>query len=484
MQTRRTQGRPGGSPLTRTMSHDREARAAGLGVAAALRLFTRIAIVLAVLAAAQGATRLAEAEPTTVRLIVGLAPEAGAGALTLQHASLGADQVRALDGSRLVIIDAPKVASPAATYRAHPNVAFVELDRPVYLIGDARLAPRAASSSWAGWPAASTLGLSLSRAENAVLQVPFPNDPFFDRQWHHQVIGSVEAWSYGRADGVVVAIIDTGVECDHPDLKGICRDGYDYYNDDPDPADGHGHGTFAAGLVGAIPDNGIGVAGLGWGAWLMPLKAIGDGGQGRLSGVVSAIEHAADNGADIINMSFGTGEHSPALQSALRYAASRGVLLAAPGGNGGDGPVYPAAYSEVVGVAGTYPDDGHPPFTTGDHLEVAAPAWDIVSTAPTSAGSYARSSGTSQAVPLVSGLAALLVGKHPEWTVEEVRLWMSFTAIDLGEPGWDEEYGWGRIDAGRAMDPTQLPTPHSPTPTPVVRPEGHLLYIPRLAQNH
>jgi subtilisin family serine protease len=309
------------------------------------------------------------------------------------------------------------------------------------------------------------------------ISATIPDDPLFEQQWHHFAIGSDIAWDHGRADGVVIAIIDTGVDCTHPDLAGVCVEGFDFYNDDSDPTDDHQHGTIEAGVAAAVTNNGKGVSGLAWGAKIMPLKVMSASGQGSISAVVGAIVYAADSGADIISLSLGTPEDRPALRQAIAYAADSGVLIAAAGGNGGPGPIYPAAYPGAIGVAGVNQSDGHPGFTTGSHLEVAAPGWEILSTTLVSKGSYGRFSGTSEATPLVAGLSALLMAQNPDWDAEAVRSRMITTAIDLGDPGWDQYFGWGRIDAGRAMDPAVLPDPDAPNPGGA----GKALFLPWLS---
>ncbi|MCB0215118.1 MAG: S8 family serine peptidase, partial [Chloroflexi bacterium] len=402
------------------------------------------------------APSLAEAAPG--RILIGLAPGADFGALEPLHRALGARLVRTLPGSRIAIVDAPRPDLARARYAAHPSSAWAERDQPVWLPGRSPAERQAADpSSVAGSapsPGAVLQLATLSRrslrparpSRPAGRDATYPNDPLFDLQWHHETIGSATAWDFGRAHEVTIAIVDTGVECDHPDLAGACVEGYDYYNDDPDPRDDNQHGTIEAGVAAAVTDNALGVAGLAWGARIMPLKAMSASGQGSFSAIVSSIEHAADHGAQVISLSLGAQQGSEALQAAVAYAAGRGVFLAAAGGNGGQGPHYPAAYPEVVGVAGTKPDDSHPPFTTGPHIEIAAPGWDIQTTTLTTEGGYARHHGTSEATPLVAALAALLIEQHPDWSVAQIRQRIIDSAVDLGQPGWDEVFGWGRID--------------------------------------
>ena len=206
---------------------------------------------------------------------------------------------------------------------------------------------------------------------------------------------------------------------------------------DDDPSDDNRHGTIEGGVAAAIPDNGVGVAGLAWGAKLMPLKVTNSTGRGDLVAIASAIEHAADNGAQVINMSLGTRSPVDSLQAAVEYAAEKGLVIVASGGNSDrNDPNYPAAYPEVIGVGGAKQDDSHPPFNRGKHIEVVAPGWDITTTDIDSG--YTSEHGTSEAAPLVAGLAALLIAQDESRTAAEVRQRIIDTATDLGPSGYDE----------------------------------------------
>ncbi len=443
-------------------------------------------ILLPLVAAGPASARVsgdpAHVDPT--RILIGLAADADFGDLAPLHAELGARLVRELPGTRIAIVDAPRPADALARYAEHPASRWAERDQIVWISGLGPDAEAAGPSMRARLVAAAAIALpglnsaardrdrdTFGRAEAPAgphrAQATHPDDPLYPDQWHHEKIGSAIAWDFGRAHEVTIAIIDTGVECDHPDLVGSCVAGYDYVNDDPDPDDDNQHGTIEAGVAAALTDNALGVAGLAWGAKIMPLKAMSGNGSGGIAAIASSIEHAAEHGAQVINMSLGSESGSQAMADAVAFAAQRGVFMAAAGGNGGTGLRFPAAYPEVVGVAGTREDDSHPPFTTGDHLEVAAPGWDIQTLTLTSEGSYARHHGTSEATPLVAALAALLIEQHPEWSVDQVRRRIIETSVDLGDPGWDQEFGWGRIDAGRALDPDFTP---EPTPLPSATP--------------
>jgi len=281
-----------------------------------------------------------------------------------------------------------------------------------------------------------------------------PNDPRWPEQWNMRIISAPWAWEMSEETlPIIIAIIDTGIDLDHPDLAGKLVAGYDFVNDDPTPDDDHGHGTHVAGIAGATANNGIGVAGVSWGGRLMPLKVLDASGEGYYSDVISGISYAIAQGARVLNLSLG-GPSSSALEYAVNYAYGAGVLVVAAAGNcnpGGDPSVlYPAAYANVMGVAATTSSDQWASFSCyGPEMDIAAPGASIYST-DRGAG-YSYRSGTSMATPHVAGLAALLWGTYPSLTRDQVRSIMEQTADDVNGGGWDWNLGWGRINAGRAV---------------------------------
>lgn len=295
-----------------------------------------------------------------------------------------------------------------------------------------------------------------------------PNDPLYHHQWPLQKMRAVQGWRVesGKGAGVVVAVVDTGVDYSHPDLQNRMVAGFDFVNADDDPADDHGHGTHVAGIVAAEPDNGKGIAGVSWGASIMPLKVCPpEGGCGSFE-VAAAIAYAVQGGAKVVNLSLaGAGGGCPTeFQLAAALAGARDVLLVAGAGNSaGDGnPVmYPAACEGFVGVGATAPDDRWAPFSEhGEYVDLTAPGVAVPSTLPpglntmtdsSSTPGYGPADGTSMAAPHVAGLAALLFAAHPEWTPLEVEERMEKTAVDLGDKGRDDFFGAGRISIGRAL---------------------------------
>jgi subtilisin family serine protease len=302
-----------------------------------------------------------------------------------------------------------------------------------------------------------------------------PNDAYYGILWAPPKINAPQAWQITTGTpSVVIAIADTGVDLDHPDLasqlwvnggevpdNGLDDDGngfvddihgYDFWDDDPDPDDEHyeSHGTHVAGIAAAATNNEIGVAALGWDSALMPLKTQNADGIGTTNELAEAVVYAADNGASVVNISVGLELTlcPSALQAAINHADAQGVLVVAAVGNQDEDPnkdFYPAACEDVLGVAATTSWDARIGTDYGAYVDVSAPGHDIYSTLR--GGTYGYKSGTSMASPLVSGLAALLYARFPHYDDEEVAWAILSHVVDLGDPGKDGHYGWGRVNA-------------------------------------
>lgn len=292
-----------------------------------------------------------------------------------------------------------------------------------------------------------------------------PNDSYYiTDQYGPQRMQADLAWDHMRGDtNVVLAILDTGVEAGHPDLAPNLTPGYDFINDDSDPADDDGHGTHVAGIAGAIADNGTGIAGIGFSVGIMPVKVLNRRGEGAYSDIAAGMVYAADNGARVINMSLSGSADSATLSDAVDYAWSQGVLLVAAAGNANsDAPEYPAAYPLVMAVSATDSNDNRAGFSNfGSNICVAAPGVDIFSTGYHPSPqfvSYATYSGTSQSSPHVAGLAALLLARNSALSNVELREAIEASADDLGAPGWDPYYGYGRVNAFQALLRISPPT--------------------------
>jgi subtilisin family serine protease len=279
-----------------------------------------------------------------------------------------------------------------------------------------------------------------------------PNDPEWINQWGPRKIQANLAWNRQRNNStVLVAVIDTGIKYDHPDLAANYAPlGYDWVNNDPYPMDDHGHGTHCAGIIAATINNSVGIAGLAQ-VKVMAEKALTREGWGYDDNLANAIIHAVDHGAKIISCSWGSSEDSQLIRDAIRYATSAGALVIAAAGNSGTNTKhYPAAYPEVIAVTATDENDNLASFSTyGDWVDLAAPGTSIYSTYLWN--TYVSLSGTSMACPHVAGVAALVWSRYPEMTNEQVRSQLFYTADDLGSDGFDIHYGHGRVNARKAV---------------------------------
>ncbi len=285
----------------------------------------------------------------------------------------------------------------------------------------------------------------------------FTNDPYWKYQWGHESIKVDSAWLIETGDtGIKVAVIDNGVDYEHPDLKSAfgSQKGYDFYENDNDPMptkvglDNH-HGTHCAGIIGATINNEIGIAGL---AKIRILAVrVGEGSDLLADRAADGICWAADNGAKVINMSFGTDQPVAIIKTACNYAYAKGCVLVAAAGNAGDSVVnYPAAYPKVIAVGALAEGDTLASFSNyGDSLELVAPGDYIISLGYDS--SYWYMSGTSQAAPYVCGVIALMLSHNPNLSVETIRDILHEEAVDLGVAGYDKKYGYGKVHAYRSV---------------------------------
>jgi len=327
-----------------------------------------------------------------------------------------------------------------------------------------------------------------------------PNDTGYPFQWHYPLIDLPAAWDTTTGNSqVVVAVVDTGILSRHPDLTGQWVDGYDFVSSaersrdgdgiDPDPEDpGDGdsatnsfHGTHVSGTVAAAGDNGIGVAGVAYGARIMPLRALGAGGAGTTYDVDQAVRFAAglpnDSGqlptrpADIINLSLGGAPFSQSSQALYRQVRAAGVVMVASAGNEASAtPSYPAAYDGVISVAAVDAQRQRTSYSnTGGAIDLAAPGGDsgvdlngdgypdgVLSTGGLGSGGnfgYTFLSGTSMAAPHVAGVLALMKSVNPDLSPADIDALIVRGDIsdDLGAPGRDDQYGHGLVNAQRAV---------------------------------
>jgi subtilisin family serine protease len=287
-----------------------------------------------------------------------------------------------------------------------------------------------------------------------------PNDSAYaGYQYAPQLIGLPAAWDLTRGlASVKVAVVDTGINGQHEDFASSqVLAGYDEVAHTAIAAaarsDDNGHGTHVAGIIGAVGDNGKGIAGAAWNTGLIPVKVFDATGNGTTANIIAGFVWAADNGAAIINYSGGGWLYSSAFADAVAYAISRGVTVVTAMGNEGVAlPKYPAAYPGVIAVASTNGRDQLSGFSTqGDHCSVAAPGETILSLSGSKNSGYVYMSGTSMATPYAAGVAALLKARTPSLTPAQIRSILEDSAVDLGTAGFDPEFGYGRIDAASAL---------------------------------
>lgn len=354
-----------------------------------------------------------------------------------------------------------------------------------------------------------------------------PDDPFFSFQWHLPMIQIEEAWDISQGTGVTVAVLDTGIAYEEFSIYGQAPDladtsfvsPRDFVNGDSHANDDNGHGTHVAGTIAQNTNNGIGVAGVAFGATIMPVKVMDVDGIGTAADVADGVLWAVNNGADVINLSLGGPDISRAERQAFQVAEAFGVVVVAAAGNGDEQGVgepvllYPAALPSVISVGAVGYDETRASYSNyglgedGTILDLMAPGGDFVDLnedtfvdgvlqntylhfcgAPSDPPDftnflYCFSIGTSMAAAHVTGVAALLLSADPSLTPNQVREVLTCSALDLGPPGVDMEYGSGLVQAFDALldsdgdgvvdclDTTSTPTP-TPTPTPVAATSG------------
>lgn len=335
---------------------------------------------------------------------------------------------------------------------ADPSVAFAEPNWLVFAAQD--------------WVEAFDEGAATAEPE-----VPYSvNDPLYaDEQWYLQRINASHAWALiyntdlfsGPLIEVQVAIVDSGIDVNHPEFRTHLLDGKNYVTPGTPPDDDFGHGTHVAGLLGAVFNNSRGIAGVAPKVRIDPRKALNSGGGGTIANVSQAIRDAADAGADIINLSLEAGAPNAVMEAAVQYAASKGSLLIAASGNSGITTVsWPAHYDEVMAIAATTYNDTHANYSnSGPEVDIAAPGGtdiqSMISTWPgevfckstgkvPSQSDYCTSQGTSMAAAVASGAAAMLKSLRPSLTAAEIRQILRDTAQPLNEPV--NYVGRGRLD--------------------------------------
>jgi serine protease len=302
------------------------------------------------------------------------------------------------------------------------------------------------------------------------------NDTYYSQQWAFQETSYQAAWTSTTGTGAVVAVVDTGVQADHLDLKGQVKTGRQFLGNSSNEgkkycgSDPYGHGTHVAGIVAAKANNHRGVAGMAPGAKILPVRVLDANGIGSASNVAKGIVWAADHGADVINLSLGGASMSQAQKIAIDNARLNGVVVVAAAGNDGNptdpGPdpfLYPAAYAPTIAVASVYQVTpgtvGLSGFSTvAPYVDISAPGGGIKSTitfVDTNGHVYQRGygtmSGTSMATPHVSAAAALIKALYPNCSPDHVATALMNSAIDLGSAGVDSFFGAGLVNPSGAL---------------------------------
>ena len=389
-------------------------------------------------------------------IIVKFESHASEQAIAALNASQAVQQLEAIPALGLRVLRVPAgadVAQVARRYAQNANVAFAEVN--------ALVAPEVV-----------------------------PNDPYFSGQWHLSKIEAPAAWDSARAAGVLVGVCDTGVFGAHPDLAPILRGdlGWNAVSNSSDWSPVAGHGTLVSGAVAAATNNVTGVAGVGWGANVIPVRISNTtDGNAYISDAAKCIQYSADKGARVINLSYRMASFS-SIDSAAAYARQRGAVTLVAAGNDGVNPGWPE-FANFLAVGATTSMDTKASYSNyGAYVDIAAPGSNIQTTYVS--GGYGGASGTSLASPVAAGVVALIFGANPGLSAAQAESVLRDSADDLGAAGEDPEFGSGRVNARKAValargssapaptatstnTPTATPTASTtaaPSPTPTLAP--------------
>lgn len=289
------------------------------------------------------------------------------------------------------------------------------------------------------------------------------NDPNYWSQWHLTKIQALDAWATAMGNGATIAILDTGVDSTHPDLMANIVPGWNVYSNNSDTSDVYGHGTSVAGTAAAIINNGIGGIGVSPQSKIMPIRISDASGYAYFSTMASGVNWAADHGAQVANISFENVNTSSAVITAAQYMQSKGGLVVTAAGNSGT-DAGTANTPEIIAASASDSNDQIASFSNyGQVIDVAAPGVNILTT--TNGGGYGWVSGTSFASPIVAGVVALVKSAKAGLAPATVRSVIFNSADDLGAAGYDIYYGYGRVNANRAVALAQTLTVDTTPPT-------------------
>jgi serine protease len=400
-----------------------------------------------------------DTDATPGEIVVDFADDIAPAAIAAWEARLALRFVpasRYSDNDRIyrAVVDPDRVGSDLAELRRDPLVEAAE-ENHIYSIPEVELANTVVPADELTTPTEDS---------------KFPNDPRYGEQWHMRQIHMDETWKAAQGEGVIVAVVDTGVSRVSDLAQTEFVPGWNFVDNNANAADDHGHGTHVAGTIAQSTHNGIGVTGVAYKAKIMPIKVLSGQGSGTVSGIAEGIRWAADNGAKVINMSLGGRMSSQVLGKAVKYAHDKGVTVVCAAGNDGKGRVsYPAAYPGAVAVAATQKDEATAFYSNwGKQIDIAAPGGNtrsdptggvLQNTLYAGKDDYFFFMGTSMASPHVAGVAALVVGagvSDPDKVEQILKETARRPKLDANAPDYAEHYGAGIIDAAAAVRKAQL----------------------------
>ena len=331
------------------------------------------------------------------------------------------------------IVTAALTDQEISVLRDDPNVEAVEDDGPI----------------WAFGRGSRTDGLNLDTGRIHIEDHEDPAEETIPEGVYQ--VKALPAWDCSRGKGIKVAVVDTGIDGTHPDLAPNYKGGVSFAADEATPADLNGHGTHCAGTI-AAAINGSGVVGVAPAAHLYAVKVLNRRGSGAFSQLIAGLDWCIKNNIKVVSMSLGGSEAPKALKSICDLAWKKGLILVAAAGNSGPDPdtvEFPGKYASVIAVSALAFSLAIAPFSSrGPEVELCAPGVSVLSTLP--GGTYGYKSGTSMACPHVSGVAALAWGAHRYANNVTIRRLLAWTSDNLGMPGRDTDYGFGRVDAEQA----------------------------------
>jgi thermitase len=348
------------------------------------------------------------------RILVSPRPGLPAAAFNKIIKSYGANASRKLNGINVYVVEMPpgREQAMAQALARHPNMKFAEVD-------------------------------------GAVSMQMTPSDTYYPNAWHLPIIQAPAAWDIATGSGITIAILDGGVESTHPDLAAHIVPGWNFYDNNSNTSDVNGHGTKVAGVAAALGDNAMGVTGGAWNAKIMPMRISDTAGNLTYYSIIAnSLTWAADHGARVANISYIISQVAT-VQNAAQYMRNKGGVVVASAGNTGAFDPTPNT-STILTVAATDSADQRASWSAyGPVVDVAAPGVGIWTT--TAGGGYGAVSGTSFSSPLTAGVVALMLSANPALQPSQVDSILTSTADDLGTPGRDDYYGYGRINAYRAV---------------------------------